>query len=123
MASDQLNSMPYTISKLDALSWALAIIQLFILQMRECHPEVFFHRFTVLGWVGREEREAKRMCVCKNVLGGEREGEREGRRESEWYKRLILVSQFYVTVFFCIMSGGSLRIGFTNLEKNQSRSK
>ena len=47
---------------------------------------------------------AERMCVLR-VSCGEEGREREGRRESEWYKRLVLLSQFYITVFSCIMSG------------------
>ena len=72
--------------------------------MRECHPEVFSHRFTVLGWVGRKERAAERMCVLRVSSGEEgREREKEGGKVNGI--KDVLLSQFYVTVFSCIMSG------------------
>lgn len=72
--------------------------------------------FTVLGCVGGE-RVAGTMCVLRVSWGRKAGRERREGRESEWYKRLVLLSQFYITVFSCIMSGRFSMIGFTNLEK------
>lgn len=51
--------------------------------MRECHPEAFFHRFTVLGlaWGGKSGRNN----VCAESELGEEAGRERRKEESEWY--------------------------------------
>lgn len=54
--------------------------------------------------VGSEERKSGRMCVLRVSWGEEgREREKEGGKVNGI--KDVLLSQFYITVFSCIMSG------------------